>query len=165
MKLAFDKCIVVLLQVFSVAHRFAENKALMASKDSKRIVKTYNRVAKALIEFETLWTQAWIRSIESAKAGLQSTLIVRHPTTGKHIWPVLLAWLDAFSILITGNTKLQQGLLHCYRSRVVSVGMGAFFPCRVIICMLCTICGRVQLLLTAIKQSPILHKCSSQQIY
>ena len=62
--------------------RFAENKALMASKDSKRIVRTYNRVAKALIEFETLWTQAWIRSIESAKAGLQSTLIVRHPTSG-----------------------------------------------------------------------------------
>lgn len=66
-----------------VAHRFAENKALMASKESKRIVRTYNRVAKALIEFETLWVQAWIRSIESAKAGLQSTLIVRHPTTGK----------------------------------------------------------------------------------
>ena len=54
----------------------------MASKDSKRIVRTYNRVAKALIEFETLWIQAWMRSIESAKAGLQSTLIVRHPVTG-----------------------------------------------------------------------------------
>ena len=59
----------------------------MASKDSKRIVRTYNRVAKALIEFETLWVQAWIRSIESAKAGLQSTLIVRHPTTGKAALP------------------------------------------------------------------------------
>lgn len=57
----------------------------MASKDSKRVVRTYNRVAKALIEFETLWTQAWIRSIESAKAGLQSTLIVRHPATGKSL--------------------------------------------------------------------------------
>lgn len=73
------------LEPFVVWHRFAENKALMASKDSKRIVRTYNRVAKALIEFETLWVQAWIRSIESAKAGLQSTLIVRHPTTGKAV--------------------------------------------------------------------------------
>lgn len=63
----------------------------MASKDSKRIVRTYNRVAKALIEFETLWTQAWIRSIESAKAGLQSTLIVRHPTTGNTSQLLLLA--------------------------------------------------------------------------
>lgn len=62
--------------------RFAENKSLMASKDSKRIVRMYNRVAMALIEFETLWIQAWIRSIEAAKAGLQSTLVTRHPTTG-----------------------------------------------------------------------------------
>lgn len=76
-----------------VAHRFAENKALMASKDSKRIVRTYNRVAKALIEFETLWVQAWIRSIESAKAGLQSTLIVRHPTTGTAVLSVWPSWL------------------------------------------------------------------------
>ena len=55
----------------------------MASKDSKRIVRTYNRVATALIEFETLWIQAWIKSVEAAKAGLQSTLIVMHPGTGK----------------------------------------------------------------------------------
>ena len=63
--------------------RFAENKSLMASKDSKRIVRTYNRVAMALIEFETLWIQAWIKSIEAAKAGLQTTLITKHPTTGQ----------------------------------------------------------------------------------
>lgn len=37
--------------------RFAQNKALMATKESKKIVKTYNRVAKALVEFETLWHQ------------------------------------------------------------------------------------------------------------
>ncbi len=29
----------------------------MASKESKKIVKTYNKVAKALIEFEALWYQ------------------------------------------------------------------------------------------------------------
>ena len=84
-KAAIDEWTLPLLQVFSADNRFAENKALMASKDSKRIVKIYNKVARALIEFETLWTQAWIRSIESAKAGLQSTLIVRHPTTGEHV--------------------------------------------------------------------------------
>ncbi len=54
----------------------------MATKESKRIVRTYNRVAKALIEFELLWQQAWMRSIDAAKAGLQSALIVRHPETG-----------------------------------------------------------------------------------
>lgn len=63
--------------------KFAANKTIMATKESKRIVKTYNRVARALIEFETLWHQAWVRSIENAKAGLQATLIVRHPDTGR----------------------------------------------------------------------------------
>ncbi len=62
--------------------RFAVNKSLMASKEAKRIVKTYNKVAKALVEFEVMWTQAWINSVENAKAGLQATLIVKHPETG-----------------------------------------------------------------------------------
>ena len=72
-----------MLQLAVFLYRFSENKSLMASKDSKRIVRTYNRVATALIEFEALWIQAWTRSIEAAKAGLMSTLIVRHPTTGQ----------------------------------------------------------------------------------
>lgn len=63
--------------------KFAANKAIMASRDAKRIVKMYNRVARALIEFETLWHQAWVESIEASKAGLQATLIVRHPETGR----------------------------------------------------------------------------------
>ena len=54
----------------------------MSTKESKKIVKTYNRVAKALIEFETLWLHAWTKSIETAKQGLSATLIVRHPDTG-----------------------------------------------------------------------------------
>ena len=62
--------------------KFSSNKSIMATKESKKIVKTYNRVAKALIEFETLWLHAWTKSIESAKQGLSATLIVRHPDTG-----------------------------------------------------------------------------------
>lgn len=37
--------------------KFAHNKTIMATKESKRIIKTYNKVAKALVEFETLWHQ------------------------------------------------------------------------------------------------------------
>jgi len=62
--------------------KFATNEAIMRSKESKRVVKTYNTVAKALVAFETLWLQAWTKSIETSKAGLQATLIVRHPETG-----------------------------------------------------------------------------------
>ena len=55
----------------------------MTTKESKKIIRTYNKVARALIEFETLWHHAWCKSIEAAKSGLQATLIVRHPRTGK----------------------------------------------------------------------------------
>ena len=48
---------------------------------SKRIVKIYNKVATALMTFETLWYQAWTRGIERSKAGLRATLIVKHPET------------------------------------------------------------------------------------
>jgi hypothetical protein len=60
-----------------------QNKTLMATKESKKIVKMYNKVAKALIEFEALWHQAWLRSIEQCKAGLAAPLLVQHPNTGK----------------------------------------------------------------------------------
>lgn len=47
----------LLRRIETPMQRFAQNKALMATKESKKIIKLYNKVAKALIEFETLWHQ------------------------------------------------------------------------------------------------------------
>mmetsp|Transcript_13743 Transcript_13743/g.31844 ORF Transcript_13743/g.31844 Transcript_13743/m.31844 type:complete len:4493 (+) Transcript_13743:136-13614(+) len=63
--------------------KFKANKNIMTTKESKKIIRTYNKVARALIEFETLWHHAWCKSIDAAKSGLQATLIVRHSRTGK----------------------------------------------------------------------------------
>jgi dynein heavy chain len=63
--------------------KFQGNNAVLASKDSKKIVRAYNKVARTLIAFEYLWYEAWCASIEEAKAGLQATLVIRHPETGK----------------------------------------------------------------------------------
>jgi len=63
--------------------KFQANKSIMTTKESKKIVKTYNKVARALIEYETLWHHAWCKSIDAAKAGLQASLIVRHPKSGR----------------------------------------------------------------------------------
>ncbi|GFR42148.1 hypothetical protein Agub_g3000 [Astrephomene gubernaculifera] len=73
----------LLRRIEAPMQRFAQNKNLLAAKESKKIIKTYNKVAKALIEFETLWHQAWIKSIEQCKAGLAAPLLVQHPDTGK----------------------------------------------------------------------------------
>eukprot|EP00762_Andalucia_godoyi_P000483 ANDGO_03248.mRNA.1 Dynein gamma chain len=63
--------------------KFQQNRTIMNTKESKKIIRTYNKVARALVEFETLWHYAWMKSIETAKTGLQATLIVRHPETGR----------------------------------------------------------------------------------
>ena len=63
--------------------KFQGSPVVLASKESKKIIKTYNKVARTLIAFEYLWYEAWCSSIESAKAGLQATLIIRHPDTEK----------------------------------------------------------------------------------
>ena len=63
--------------------KFQGNASILASKESKKIIRSYNKVAKTLIAFEYLWYEAWCSSIDAAKAGLQATLIIRHPDTGK----------------------------------------------------------------------------------
>ena len=62
---------------------FHGNSTVLKSKESKKIIKTYNKVARTLVAFEYLWYEAWVKSIDAAKAGLQATLIIRHPDTGK----------------------------------------------------------------------------------
>lgn len=62
---------------------FEKHESIMSTKDAKKIVKVYNRMARTLVAFEFLWYKAWIQSIEHAKVGLQATLIIRHPDDGK----------------------------------------------------------------------------------
>jgi dynein heavy chain len=64
-------------------NKFQDNKALLSTRESKKIIRQYNKVARTLIAFEYLWYEAWCGSVETAKAGLQATLIIRHPQTNK----------------------------------------------------------------------------------
>jgi dynein heavy chain len=59
--------------------KFQCNPSVLAGKDSKKLIRMYNKMAKTLIEFETLWYQAWVNSIEAVKSGLQATLIIKQP--------------------------------------------------------------------------------------
>jgi dynein heavy chain, axonemal len=73
----------LLRKIESPMKRFEPHLSLVSTKDSKRIVKLYNKLAKTLLAFEYLWFEAWTNSIENAKAGLQATIIIRKPETGK----------------------------------------------------------------------------------
>ncbi|CAD7937238.1 unnamed protein product [Amoebophrya sp. A120] len=95
--------------------KFQRSPSVLAGKDAKKIIRMYNKMAKTLVEFETLWYQAWVHSIEQAKSGLQSTLIVRHPDDGKlHVnfdWEILqlireTKCLDRMGIEIPESAKM-----------------------------------------------------------
>jgi dynein heavy chain len=54
------------------------------SREAKTFVqKQFNKLCNQLIEYESLWFQAWQRSTEQAKKGLRSRLIVADPKTHK----------------------------------------------------------------------------------
>lgn len=57
--------------------------SLTGLRDSRKVIKTYNKVAKTLVAFELVWYDAWVKSVDAARAGLQATLIIRDPTTGQ----------------------------------------------------------------------------------
>ncbi|KAK3588116.1 hypothetical protein CHS0354_012173 [Potamilus streckersoni] len=57
----------------------------MKGEDSKRIIRNYNRVAKALMEYEVLYHYAWVKSVEMASSNLQVPVLVRHPHNPDHL--------------------------------------------------------------------------------
>jgi dynein heavy chain len=56
---------------------------LIKQKESRKAVKAYNKIGYTLFSFEYLWREKWIKEVENAKAGLQATLIIRHPENNK----------------------------------------------------------------------------------
>jgi dynein heavy chain len=66
--------------------RFQSCKNLLGSKeDSRRIIRVYNKIAKTLIQYETMWVGAWCLSIDSCRDGLHATLLVRHPDNADYL--------------------------------------------------------------------------------
>uniref|UniRef100_A0A8C5EBC4 AAA+ ATPase domain-containing protein n=1 Tax=Gouania willdenowi TaxID=441366 RepID=A0A8C5EBC4_GOUWI len=62
---------------------FQEHPGVLSTPDAKRIIKNFNRVARALLEFEMLCHHNWMKKIEDAKVGLQASLLVRSSETGE----------------------------------------------------------------------------------
>lgn len=53
---------------------FCFSSAFTRCRRSFGVKQIYNKVARTLVAFEYLWYQAWVQSIEQAKAGLQVRL-------------------------------------------------------------------------------------------
>ena len=93
---------------------FRENKAITQLTDFGRIVRIYNRLATALVTFESLWFTQWKNRIEQARAGLRATLFVHHPETREIVvnaderW-VLALWCGIY-MKCTHNVGLRKEL-------------------------------------------------------
>eukprot|EP00930_Biecheleria_cincta_P100463 TRINITY_DN920_c0_g1_i2.p1 TRINITY_DN920_c0_g1~~TRINITY_DN920_c0_g1_i2.p1 ORF type:complete len:4610 (-),score=1017.36 TRINITY_DN920_c0_g1_i2:106-13935(-) len=75
----------LLHRIMDPMQKFHQNPMVMSGgKETKRITRMYNKMAKCLVEFEIVWHQAWVNSIETTKQGLTATLIVKHPEDQKH---------------------------------------------------------------------------------
>ncbi|XP_022805941.1 dynein heavy chain 5, axonemal-like [Stylophora pistillata] len=60
---------------------FQKYPTILQTPEAKKTIKSYNKLAKVLLEFEVLYHQAWMKQVEVAKSGLQASLLVRHPET------------------------------------------------------------------------------------
>ncbi|XP_063344566.1 dynein axonemal heavy chain 5 isoform X2 [Pelmatolapia mariae] len=62
---------------------FQQHPGVLSTSEAKRIIKNFNRVARALLEFEMIYHHSWMKKMEDAKVGLQTSLLVRSPETGE----------------------------------------------------------------------------------
>ncbi|KAJ1621951.1 hypothetical protein T492DRAFT_1149371 [Pavlovales sp. CCMP2436] len=108
----------LLLRIEGPMMVFTESAQLtMGTREAKKTVKMYNRIARTLIEFEYLWTEAWGKAIEAQRAGIMATLLVRHPES------------KAYAINLD-----PQVLLLCAEAKALS-RMGVAVPERAMLCL------------------------------
>eukprot|EP00698_Gefionella_okellyi_P008565 TRINITY_DN2129_c0_g1_i1.p1 TRINITY_DN2129_c0_g1~~TRINITY_DN2129_c0_g1_i1.p1 ORF type:complete len:4495 (+),score=1467.97 TRINITY_DN2129_c0_g1_i1:46-13530(+) len=62
---------------------FRKHPTILKTLEAKSVNRSFNKLAKAVIGFEILWHQGWCKAVQEAKAGLQATLLVKHPSSGR----------------------------------------------------------------------------------
>ena len=80
------------------ASRYAH---VLATREGKAVVKAYNRIVRTLIGYELVFWESWTAAVELGQAGLQATLLVRHPADGR-----LYVNLDAEILLLIREAKV-----------------------------------------------------------
>lgn len=53
----------------------------LQTPEMKKVVKSYNKMAAVLLEFELIYHRAWCRFADQARNALCASLLVRHPET------------------------------------------------------------------------------------
>ncbi|XP_060776773.1 dynein axonemal heavy chain 5-like [Neoarius graeffei] len=56
---------------------FQQHTGILDTAEAKGVIRSYNRMAKLLVEFEVLYHQGWMEQVELVKVGLQASLLVK----------------------------------------------------------------------------------------
>ncbi|KAJ8789143.1 hypothetical protein J1605_022244 [Eschrichtius robustus] len=62
---------------------FQQHPSVLQTAEAKPVIRSYNRVAKVLLEFEVLYHRAWLQQTEEIHVGLEASLLVKAPGTGE----------------------------------------------------------------------------------
>ena len=62
---------------------FRRQTELMALPETRKAIKSYNRLAKILVEYEVVFLRVWNQQVDEARALLNSTVLVRNPDSGE----------------------------------------------------------------------------------
>ncbi|XP_019624088.1 PREDICTED: dynein heavy chain 8, axonemal-like [Branchiostoma belcheri] len=62
---------------------FKKHPTILKQPEAQKCIKTYNRLASVLMEFEMLYHRGWLKQVDLIKTGLLATVLVRHPKTGE----------------------------------------------------------------------------------
>uniref|UniRef100_G1SYW3 Dynein axonemal heavy chain 5 n=1 Tax=Oryctolagus cuniculus TaxID=9986 RepID=G1SYW3_RABIT len=62
---------------------FQQHPSVLKTPEAKPIIRSYNRMAKVLLEFEVLYHRAWLQQSEAVHIVLEASLLVKAPGTGE----------------------------------------------------------------------------------
>ncbi|XP_023388715.1 dynein heavy chain 5, axonemal [Pteropus vampyrus] len=62
---------------------FQQQPTVLQTAEARPVIRSYNRVAQVLLEFEVLYHRAWLQQIEEIHIGLEASLLVKSPRTGE----------------------------------------------------------------------------------
>lgn len=62
---------------------FSEMRIVSGTKEFKKAQKLYNKLMSVFVEYEAQYKAAWSKSLDALKAGMNATLLVRHPKTNQ----------------------------------------------------------------------------------
>ncbi|XP_032037004.1 dynein heavy chain 5, axonemal-like [Aythya fuligula] len=79
---------------------FKKKTTLLKTLEMKKVVKSYNKMAAVLLEFEIIYHRAWCRFADQARNALYASLLVRHQETKE-----LLVNLDPVVLEVLYETK------------------------------------------------------------